>query len=172
MTINRCDVNHLEEYERVARQSFFDAFEKVSDPDNFKLYVSTAFLPHILRGELEDNQTAVFFLKTDTDETAGYVKLRWDRSEEYFSNEKAIELQRIYLLEKFWRKGYGKALLEFCENFGREQDFEWIWLVVWSENYDAIRFYEREGWHQFTIKDFQFGNEIHHDPVLKKRLIK
>ncbi len=171
MTIIRCDINHLEEYERVARQSFYDAFEKVSHPDNFKLYVSTAFLPEILRGEIEDNKTAIFFLQTETGDTAGYVKLRWDRSDEYFLNQKAIELQRIYLLEQFWNKGYGKALLEFCEKFGKEQGFEWIWLVVWSENHGAIRFYEREGWQQFAIKDFQFGHEVHHDPVLKKKLL-
>ena len=170
MHIIRCNETHLDEYQMVARQSFIDAFEKVSEPESFKKYTETAFLPDVLRGDLLDAQTAIYLLKMRDGETAGYVKLRWDRSEEFFPNEKAIELQRIYLLESYWGKGLGKILLDYCEKYGKEHDFTWIWLVVWSENYDAIRFYEREGWEKFAQKDFQFGNEIHHDPVFRKYL--
>ena len=170
MHIIPCNETHLDEYQFVARQSFIDAFEKASEPESFKLYVETAFLPDVLRGELLDEKIAIYFIKTRDGDTAGYVKLRWDRSEEFFTNEKALELQRIYLLEKYWGKGLGKILLDYCEKYGLEHDFTWIWLVVWSENYGAIRFYEREGWAKFAFKDFQFGNEIHHDPVLRKYL--
>ena len=170
MHIIRCNETHLDEYQMVARQSFIDAFEKVSEPESFKKYTETAFLPDVLRDDLLDAQTAIYLLKMRDGETAGYVKLRWDRSEEFFPNEKAIELQRIYLLESYWGKGLGKILLDYCEKYGKEHDFTWIWLIVWSENYDAIRFYEREGWEKFAQKDFQFGNEIHHDPVLRKFL--
>lgn len=170
MKIVRCDESQLLEYQRVARQSFIDAFEKVSEPESFKIYVSTTFELDILRGELQDEKIAIFFLQTEEGETAGYVKLRWDRSEEFFPTEPALELQRIYLLERFWNKGLGKILLDFSESFGKEKDFEWIWLVVWCENHGAIRFYERQGWEKFAQKNFQFGNEIHVDPVLKKKL--
>ena len=94
-----------------------------------------------------------------------------DRSDEFFPNNKALELQRIYLLAPYWNKGYGTFFLDFCEQYGRERGFEWIWLVVWVENHSAIRFYERQGWEKFAQKDFQFGDEVHHDPVLKKKLI-
>ncbi len=171
MHIIRCNETHLDEYQFVARQSFIDAFEKVSEPESFKQYVETAFLLDVLRGDLLDTQTAIYFLKTRDGDTAGYVKLRWDRSEEFFPNDRAIELQRIYLLEPYWGKGFGKILLDFCEKYAHKHDFAWIWLVVWSENYGAIRFYEREGWEKFALKDFQFGNEIHHDPVLRKYLM-
>lgn len=170
MKVIRCDVNHLNEYQQVARQSFIDAFEKVSEPKSFKNYISTAFELDILRGELEDTKTAIYFLQTDNGESTGYIKLRWDRSEEFFGAEPALELQRIYLLERFWNKGYGKILLDFSENFAIENAFQWIWLVVWFENHGAIRFYERQGWEKFATKNFQFGDEIHVDPVFKKKL--
>ena len=170
MKIIRCNESHLEEYQYVARQSFIDAFEKVSEPESFKTYISTAFLPDILRGELMDEKIAIYFLQNDENETVGYVKLRWDRSEEFFPNESALELQRIYLLEQFWSKGYGKIILDFSEKYAFEHNFTWIWLVVWSENHGAIRFYERNGWEKFARKDFMFGEEVHHDWVLRKRL--
>lgn len=170
MQILQCNETHLDEYQYVARQSFIDAFEKVSEPESFKLYVETAFLPEILMEDLRSDQIVVYFLRTRDGNTVGYIKLRWDRSDAFFPHEKALELQRIYLLETFWGHGYGKILLDFSENFAREQGFSWIWLVVWSENYGAIRFYERAGWEKFAQKDFQFGNEIHHDPVLRKHI--
>lgn len=170
MEIIRCTEQQLDDLIHVAKQSFIDAFEKQTDPENFNAYVSKAFTPSVMLAELTDPETAFFFLKTDDNETAGYLKLRWDRSEEFFPNEKALELQRIYLLEKFWNKGLGKVLLDFSENFGRDNNFIWIYLIVWFKNHGAIKFYEREGWHVFGNKDFQFGNEIHHDFALRKKL--
>ena len=171
MSIIRCTEKDLKELLQTSKQSFIDAFGKNSNPENFKRYIKKAFQPKILRGELLAEKSAFYFLKTDDGETTGYIKLRWDRSEEFFTTEPALELQRIYLLEKFWNKGYGKTLLDFAENYGRENAFEWIYLVVWLENHGAIRFYEREGWEIFGRKNFSFGDEIHHDYALRKKLL-
>jgi diamine N-acetyltransferase len=173
MALIRCDETHLSTLLPVAKQSFIEAFEKDSNPENFKLYVAKAFTEEVMLEELQHPDSVFYALNTENTEgveMTGYVKLRWDRSEEFFPNEKAIELQRIYLLAQFWNKGYGKILLEFSENYAREHDFEWIYLVVWLENHGAIRFYERNGWEKFARKDFMFGEEVHHDWVLRKRM--
>ncbi len=172
MHILRCTENHINELIAVTKQSFYDAFEKTTDPTNFKEYVKKAFDPTAVLEELQHTESVFYFLQTDDNRTVGYVKLRWDRSEEFFPKEKALELQRIYLLEPHWNKGYGKILLDFSETYARKNGFEWIYLIVWFQNYGAIKFYEREGWHIFGSKDFQFGNEIHHDHALRKSLIR
>ena len=145
MKIVKCTENQLDELILVAKQSFIEAFEKTSDPDNFKVYVSKAFTNEAVLEELRNTESIFYFLQTAEGENIGYVKLRWDRSDEFFKTERALELQRIYLLEKHWNKGYGATLLEFAEGFGRDKGFAWIWLVVWFENQGAIRFYERNG---------------------------
>jgi diamine N-acetyltransferase len=170
MALIRCDETHLSTLLPVAKQSFIDAFEKDSNPENFKLYVAKAFTEEAMLEELQHPESVFYALNTEGGDMTGYVKLRWDRSEDFFPNEKAIELQRIYLLAQFWNKGYGKILLDFSENYAREHGFEWIYLVVWLENHAAIRFYERNGWEKFARKDFMFGEEVHHDWVLRKRL--
>ena len=171
MKIIHCTEEHFDELLFVAKQSFIDAFEKQTEPNNFQEYVHKAFEPSAVLAELQHQESIFFFLQTDDGETAGYLKLRWDRSEEFFPTERATELQRIYLLEKYWNKGLGKILLDFSESYSREQGFEWIYLIVWFKNQGAIKFYEREGWAVFGNKDFQFGNEIHHDYALRKKLI-
>jgi ribosomal protein S18 acetylase RimI-like enzyme len=169
-TITKATETDIESYQYVAQQSFIDAFEEKSNPENFKKYISTAFTIEELMPDLQNNEHAAVFFIHSENTTIGYVKLRWDRSEEYFGTTKALELQRIYLLKEYWNKGYGRHLLDFSEKIGLEQGFEWIWLCVWCENHGAIRFYEREGWEKFAYKNFQFGDEIHVDPVLKKQL--
>jgi diamine N-acetyltransferase len=170
MKIIQCNLRHTDELLQISKQTFYDAFEKPSNPDNFKAYVTKAFTPSVVEAELKNPDSVFYFFKNNAEETIGYVKLRWDRSEEFFPTERALELQRIYLLEKFWNKGYGKTLLNFCEDYGKKHGFLWIWLCVWLENDGAIRFYEREGWEKFGRKDFPFGNEIHNDFVLRKKL--
>ena len=170
MNLFRCNEAHLSTLLPVAKQSFIDAFEKDSNPENFKLYVAKAFTEEVMLEELQHSESIFYALNAEGGDMTGYVKLRWDRSEEFFANEKAVELQRLYLLAQYWNKGYGKILLDFSENYAREQGFEWIYLVVWLENHGAIRFYERNGWEKFARKDFMFGEEVHHDWVLRKRL--
>jgi diamine N-acetyltransferase len=166
--ILRCDLSHLDELLLLAKQSFIDAFEKTSDPENFKLYVTQTFTPSVLAEELAHPETVFFMLRNEKKENVGYVKLRWDRGAEFFPNEKSIELQRIYVLEKYWYKGFGKILLDCAQDFAVQGHYPWIYLVVWFQNDVAIRFYERHNWAQFAKKDFKFGNEIHHDIVMRK----
>ena len=46
--IIKCDAAHLDELLVLAKQTFIEAFEKVSDPENFKLYVANTFTPSVL----------------------------------------------------------------------------------------------------------------------------
>ena len=168
--IIKCDASHLDELLALAKQTFIEAFEKVSDPENFKLYVADNFTPSVLAEELAHPETSFYLMRTRENENVGYIKLRWDRGKVFFPHHRSIELQRIYVLEKFWHQGYGKELLRFAEDHASRADYHWIYLVVWCENADAIKFYERNYWKQFAKKDFQFGNEIHHDVVMKKNI--
>jgi diamine N-acetyltransferase len=168
--IVKCDASHADELLALAKESFIQAFEKSSDPDNFKLYVAQAFTPSVLAEELAHLQTVFFMLRTPENENVGYIKMRWDRGDEFFPHQKSIELQRIYVLEKFWHQGYGKVLLDYAEHYASNATYTWIYLLVWFQNHTAIRFYERNYWKQFAKKDFKFGNEIHHDIVMKKNI--
>jgi diamine N-acetyltransferase len=170
MKIVACTESDLEALVAVSVQTFCEAFEKVSNPENFRKYVSENLNAEKIATELAEPTTAFYFLKNETADILGYCKLRSDRSAEFFGEEPALELQRIYLKEQYWGSGAGKFLLDFCENRARTQGFNWLWLVVWFDNTRAIRFYEQNNWLAFAKKDFKFGNEIHHDVVFKKAM--
>ena len=55
------------------------------------------------------------------------------------------EVAAIYLLEAFWGKGHGRALMDFAVDVLRERGYTEAYLWVLEENSRARRFYERYG---------------------------
>lgn len=164
----KCTTDEFEEYQEFARQTFVDTYQHNTDAANLQKYVDENFSEEAIAKELTDPQCAIFMLKAG-DEILGYVKLRWNTAHPQL-DKKSIELQRIYVQKDYYGKGYGKTLLAYAEQFGRENGFDWIWLCVWFENHGAIRFYEREGWEKFGETQFRFGDIVYTDPVFRKGL--
>jgi len=169
MEIVRVTIDELKQYRSLARKTFLETYESNTDPQQLKDYMEEHFSNEASVAELAGDECAVFFLKDDNGETVGYCKLRWDTTHELLEPN-AMELQRIYVLGEYQGNGYGKLLLKHAEQYGREHGFDWIWLCVYYENHGAIRFYEREGWVKFGIKEFKFGDGVYLDPVMKKKL--
>lgn len=169
MEIVQCTIGDLETYQTLARQTFYETYEKGTDPDDLKKYMDEHFSTEAISKELTVEPCAVFILKEN--EMLGYVKLRWDTTHELLEG-KCIEMQRIYVVKQHYSKGYGKILIEHAEKYARDHGFDWIWLCVWYENHGAIRFYERSGWQKFGDKQFRFGDHVYLDPVFRKSLLR
>jgi ribosomal protein S18 acetylase RimI-like enzyme len=167
MEIIQCTINDWEICQKIARQTFFETYEKGTDAKDLEKYMTENFSTDAIKEELTSSSCAVFMLKDKA--IVGYIKLRWDTTHELL-DANAIELQRIYVLNEYQGKGYGKMLIEHAEQYARNHGFEWIWLCVWYENHGAIRFYERSGWEKFGDKQFKFGDHVYLDPVLRKKL--
>ena len=69
----------------------------------------------------------------------------------------AIEIQRIYVIEKMKGKKIGKALIEKCFEIAREKGYETLWLGVWDKNIAAQKFYEKIGMKNVGTTDFTDG---------------
>ena len=67
---------------------------------------------------------------------------------------KAFEVERIYLLSKYSRKGYGRKAFENIFKIGRKKGYEKIWLGVWEYNKNAIEFYKHMGFKMFSKHSF------------------
>ena len=98
----------------------------------------------------------------------GYTKLNFEsaQSEEIFIG-KAFEVERIYLLSKYSRKGYGRKAFENIFQIGRKKGYEKIWLGVWVYNKNAIEFYKYMGFKMFSKHSFLLGDDIQTDLLLK-----
>jgi ribosomal protein S18 acetylase RimI-like enzyme len=85
-------------------------------------------------------------------------------------NENAVELHRIYVLERAKGKGVGGKLLNRCFEMARAKGCEIIWLGVWEQNSAALRFYEKLGFVKVGELQFPYGKTVGTNYVLKIEL--
>ncbi len=153
----------------VSRKTLYDAFAHRNNPDDFEAYTSVAFTREKLLSEIETPNSFFYFAQLDGD-TVGYIKLNYADAQVEFQDPKAVEINRLYVLEGQQGKQIGKQMMAFATKMALEKKLHYIWLGTWEKNHDAIRFYEREGFKIFSSYDFWVGNDKQLDWLLKKEL--
>ena len=151
----------------LGRRTFQEAFADTNTPDDLETYLSQAFSADKIAAELQQ-PGELFFIAFQSGKPAGYAKLRHHNP--YLPGEKAIELQRIYVLSDFQGMQAGKKLLDCCLQLAETEGFEWVWLGVWEHNPKALRFYEKNGFEVFSSHVFRVGTDDQTDLLMKKRM--
>lgn len=169
LSIVEGDFVHANLLRDLGEQTFRQAYATDTDATNMDLYVNENFKLKHIESELNNPYSKYLLIKSD-EEWVGYALLRWDKSHELLENARALKLHRIYMLQKFWGRHLGTAFLEYILDFAKKEKYEWLWLVVWSENQRAMRFYEKWGFEHFGYESFQFGEEVTNDWALRKKL--
>jgi len=149
--------------------TFYEAyFEQDTAPD-LANYIHESFELDKIRAEIEDKHAEFFIIFLDT-HAVGYAKLREDSELDFIKNETAIELQRIYVVERVFGRGVGERLLKYCLETAKSKGFETLWLGVWEENRRAQRFYEKHGFRRVGTLTFPYGDSVGINFVLEKVL--
>lgn len=104
------------------------------------------------------------------DEVAGYLKVNTGAAQSEPMGDEALEIERIYILEKFQKHGLGKQLFNKALEIAQEGGKGKIWLGVWEKNENAIAFYERLGFVQTGSHSFYMGDEEQIDFIMSKTL--
>ena len=63
-------------------------------------------------------------------------------------------------------------MFDFVLQTARKQGMSRVWLGVWEENREAIRFYKKLGFKEFDRHVFMMGKEAQTDLMLKLQLWK
>ncbi len=139
-------------------------------------YIQSSITKPILEAELADPKSTFFLVSSSEGTPIGYAKLRRHAAPRqmpgpYRRAGDAIEIQRIYLLQNQVGQGQGRALMEHCLNWARQQGYKAVWLGVWERNERALAFYKKMGFERFGFHYFQFGSERQRDFWLQKQLI-
>lgn len=168
--VEKIGIEQLPALRELAIATFQQAYETPENKQDLQQYTDEHFQIKVLAKELAHPDNRYFFLRQGGT-LIGYAKLRDGRKPPELENYRAIELQRLYLLHAYWGQGGGSFLLQWLTARARSEGYAWMWLLVWFENQDAIRFYERHGFSLFSKAPFQFGREISMDWLMKTPLI-
>jgi len=146
--------------------TFYEAYFEQDESGDLANYVLENFSPAQIEVEL-NNTDSTFLIAELNGKAVGYAKLRENSTVDCLKNENAVELHRIYVLERAKGKGVGGKLLNRCFEMARAKGYETIWLGVWERNLAAIKFYEKLGFVKVGELLFPYGETVGTNYVMR-----
>ena len=153
----------------IGRQTFFETFAESNTEENMAKYLEEGFSAEKLSAELSQPESA-FYFAVENDQVIGYLKINRGASQTEQQSNKALEIERIYVLKAYHGKNIGQLLYEKAMQLAQQQQVEYVWLGVWEENPRAIRFYEKNGFVAFDKHIFKLGEDEQTDILMKRSL--
>ncbi len=161
-----CRLSDLEVLRQVSLQTFREAFAAQNDPVDFNSYLREAFSTQKLRREMRNPETRFFFLYF-REQLAGYAKINAGMAQTELQDPEALEIERIYVIKSFQGQGLGSWMLQSLKTLALEEGKEYLWLGVWEENKEAIRFYKRHGFVIFGRHPYYIGSDRQMDWMMR-----
>lgn len=172
MTINikKCTLEDSRKLQEISYETFNETFKHHNSLENMNVYLERAFNLKQLEKELS-NISAQFFFVYFNNEVAGYLKVNTNDAQSEEMGDESLEIERIYIKNKFQKHGLGKYLLNKAIEIAMERNKKKIWLGVWGKNENAIAFYKKMGFIQTGAHSFYMGDEEQIDFIMTKTLI-
>lgn len=138
-------------------------------PTDYAEYVLAEFTAAQFAGTIAAPAT-VFWLAEAPEGPVGFVHLRLGARTEHLRDAQQAEVSRLYLLDRFARRGLGRALLQRCHAAAAEAGATALWLTMYAGNDRARAFYHALGWRKvgdcaFTLADKSYPNDVLAIPV-------
>ena len=167
LNFKRIRNDELDILREISIKTFIETFASQNKEENIKQYLETKMSLANLKEEL-NNMNSYFYFIIINSKIIGYTKLNFEtaQTEKIFIG-KAFEVERIYLLSKHARKGYGRKAFENIFQIGKKKGYEKVWLGVWEYNKNAIEFYKHMGFKIFSKHSFLLGDDNQTDLLLK-----
>ena len=166
--IHLASSSDLEELLYIAKTTFLETWEATNSKEDMDQYVKQNFTTESMAAELSDPHNRFYLAKAGND-WLGYAKLRTSKIPEQLWQTRCIEIERMYIFKAFKGQNVGSELMQRCLAYAQENNYETVWLGVWSEN-PAVRFYEKWGFHWFGFHTFVLGNDQQRDELMKRDL--
>jgi ribosomal protein S18 acetylase RimI-like enzyme len=161
--ITLADIVQLQE---IGRQTFAETFSSTNTEENMKAYLEDGFSNAKLSAEL-DNPNSEFYFATLNNTVIGYLKINFGLAQTELKDDKALEIERIYVLKEFHGKKVGQLLYDQAIHLAKEKKADYVWLGVWEKNHRAIQFYTKNGFVEFDQHIFVLGDDEQTDIMMK-----
>ncbi|GGA26271.1 GNAT family N-acetyltransferase [Psychrobacillus lasiicapitis] len=168
--IKKCTIKDSSKLQEVSYETFNETFKHQNSPENMNTYLQKAFNLSRLEKELSNTSSQFFFVYFNN-EIAGYLKVNMNDAQSEKMGDDSIEIERIYIKNKFQKHGLGKNLFNKALEIAQESTKKKIWLGVWEKNDNAIAFYKKMGFVQTGTHSFFMGDEEQIDFIMTKMLL-
>ena len=169
ITLKKAILNDIEQLQKIGRETFSETFSSSNTEENMKQYLDQKFSIEQLTDEI-NNENSEFYLALSETTVVGYLKINFGASQTELKDEKALEIERIYVLKEFHGKKVGQILYEKAIEIAKEKNSDYVWLGVWEENARAISFYKKNGFVEFDKHIFRLGDDEQTDIMMALKL--
>ena len=167
--IKKATVTDMVQLQKIGRQTFFETFSAGNTEENMTKYLEEGFSEEKLTTELNDKDSEFYLASLDR-HVIGYLKLNFGQTQTEIKDDKAVEIERIYVLKEFHGKKVGQLLYEKAMQIAKQINAVYVWLGVWEENPRAISFYRKNGFVEFDKHIFKLGDDEQTDIMMKLKL--
>ena len=169
ITVQKVTLNDIDQLQEIGRQTFYETFAGSNTEDDMQKYLDESFSESKLTAELTDLNSEFYFAILD-DKVIGYLKVNFGQSQTELKDDKALEIERIYVPKEFHGKKVGQILYDKAIQVARQKNADYVWLGVWEENPRAISFYKKNGFVEFDKHIFKLGNDEQTDIMMKLKI--
>lgn len=147
-------------------RNFLAAYGHCSSPGNVQQAVQDYYGVDAQRADLA-NENIINCLCIIDDKIAGLAQVKPSKSE---ADPHKFELSRFYVDEPYHGKGIAPILMQKTLDQARAKSALSLWLSVWQESQQAIRFYQKQGFVISGDTIFMVGNDPMKDWLMTKEL--
>ncbi len=147
--------------------AFTRTFGHLYTPENLKEYLDEAYTVQQYKEWVENDDYGVWIGWENDSTIGGYVLcspcgLPLDPPVEH-----AGEIKRLYIAPNYFGTGLAALLMDVCMVWLKERYQNSIYLGVYSENFRAQKFYEKQGFKHFGEYSFQVGESFDREFIYK-----
>ena len=165
--IRPATVDDVDLLSRLGAATFRATYRTISDPREVDEYADEHFAHDKVLAWFR-KPCARTLVATADGVAVGYAHVRSAKVPACVADRKAVELSRLYLLASAQGTGLGGALLTAAITEIAALGGATVWLGAYDRNVKALEFYARRGFVHAGTHEFEFGGQIHHDPVLTR----
>ena len=164
--LSKVTIHDIENLQKIGRQTFSETFANENSEANMNKYLAEGFSTKKISEEI-NNPNTEFYFALYNDHIVGYLKLNVGLAQSELQAYNGLEIERIYVLQKFQGQKIGQILFEKALQIAKHKEVDYIWLGVWEKNLKAINFYKKNGFVEFDQHIFNLGNDEQIDIMMK-----
>jgi diamine N-acetyltransferase len=169
LSIKECSLKDIEKVKYISEKTFYETFSGENTKEDMENYLKENFSYEKLGSEIKNNGSKFYIVETNEGVVA-YMKVNFDKAQTETGHDNTLEVQRIYVLQEYKSKHIGKKLIQKAIEIGKNNSLNYIWLGVWENNINAIKFYEKQGFEKFDTHIFKLGEDEQIDNLMKLML--
>jgi ribosomal protein S18 acetylase RimI-like enzyme len=169
VVVRKIDLEDLSQLQKIGKTTFAETFAEHNTKEDLEKYLDESFSNEKLSSELNSPHSSFYFAEIDNN-VVGYLKINFGDAQTELKDNKAVEIERIYVLQAYHGKKIGQLLFNKAIEIAKEHKAQYVWLGVWEENHRALQFYKKNGFVQFDTHIFKLGNDEQTDIMMKLAL--